>query len=349
MITVECIDHPFPHHGKYAGYKMLVQYAGDKHILDPSFFHHLLAPFPDAWLSRLVAFHPNWYTRRAFAVENEIALKIITQERRLFHFLYGEHSFRWSGRVNHILGHRHRLVATYHQLPEFFYQRRSQFSYLPKIDAVILVGSNQRDFFDQILGPERVHVIPHGINTRVFVPNPDPSPTTRPIQCLTVGSNYRDFDVQIQVIENINRSVWRGVEFVMIGGAKHREQFKDIEHVTYLSGISDEELVQWYQASDILLLPLTDATACNALLEGMSCGLPVVVTDVGGVRDYADETCAALVPPNDSQTMTEHLLTLLEDADCRHRMGQAARRKAEDQLDWQHVARRVQQVYTAVW
>ena len=60
-------------------------------------------------------------------------------------------------------------------------------------------------------------------------------------------------------------------------------------------------------------------------LEAMACGAPVVLTDSGGVRDYArhEDNCL-LVPPRDPQALAAAMLRILTDpvlADCLRRAG----------------------------
>jgi glycosyltransferase involved in cell wall biosynthesis len=342
-------DHHFPHHGGHAGYQMLARYVADQHIHELNLARRLLKFIPDNWLFRFRPFHPNWYNRRAFDLEVQAAAQMVAGSRTVFHFLYGEHSFRWSGKVNRWAGHRNRIIATYHQLPEFFERRRRQYSHLRDLDAIILVASNQREFFESVVGLARVCVIPHGIETDFFRPMGNSERRGCSLCCLTVGSNYRAFDLHVQVIRNINRLPISNVEFVIVGEARCAHYFAGLEKVRYLSGISDEELLRCYAAADLLLLPLVDATACNALLEGMACGLPIVVTDVGGVRDYVDEGCAMLVLGQDSEAMTDRVFTLLADENRRAELGKRARKRAEAQFDWKRIADQVRQLYASVW
>ena len=43
-----------------------------------------------------------------------------------------------------------------------------------------------------------------------------------------------------------------------------------------------------YHLSDLFFLPFVDAVANNAIVESIACGVPVVVSDVGSLRDYVD-------------------------------------------------------------
>lgn len=322
-----------------------MRFLGHEAITRPRYGHWLLGLIPDKWLYRFPPFHCNWYDRFAFGLETEIAVSQIFSRGSLYHFLYGEHSCRLAGKVNRQTGHRSRVVATYHQLPSFFEARRAQFEHLRDLDGAILVASNQREFFEGFLESQRVFVIPHGVDTRFFCNGKerDKSPTV--FRCLTVGSNYRDLDTHLQVISNLRRSMSQQIEFWIVGDADSAQAYEPTAGVRHFYGISDKELKELYQAADLLLLPLKDATACNALLEGMSSGLPIVVTDVGGVRDYVDDECAVLVPSGDVTAMTNAVVELVDDPDRRAGLGGAARRRAEIRLDWQIISERMQEAY----
>lgn len=341
-----CVDHEFSQHGKYAGYKLLSHFVANRHISKSLWFHKLLLPIPDKILFGFRPFHANWYDRNAFSLEFELLIEMIRSSSSVFHFLYGEHSTRYLGLLNRIFGNKNRIVATYHQLPSFFERRIEQFSHVKYLDAVILVGSNQRAVFEKIATSDKIHVIPHGVDTSFFVPGDElPGERKKYVQCITVGSNYRDFDTHIQVIQYLNGIVGSDIRFVVVGSKQYASYYENISNVKYLHGVSDNEMRRLYQDSDVLLLPLLDATACNALLEGMSCGLPIIITDVGGVRDYVDESCAILTPLQDAMEMSMELTQLLLDKQKRINIGRNARNRAVNWLDWKVVASDIQKIY----
>jgi glycosyltransferase involved in cell wall biosynthesis len=121
----------------------------------------------------------------------------------------------------------------------------------------------------------------------------------------------------------------------------------DDDRLQVLDDVDDTLLLRAYHAASIAILSLHDAVANNALLEAMACGLPVVASDVGGVREYLGEEAGLIVPPWNPEALAEAILALLDDPVARRRMGRAARERTLD-LDHRVAAQRLTEVYRKV-
>jgi glycosyltransferase involved in cell wall biosynthesis len=83
------------------------------------------------------------------------------------------------------------------------------------------------------------------------------------------------------------------------------------------------------------------------MLESMACGTPVVVTNLGAVRDLSPDGLGLVtVPAHDASAMTQAALSVLEDPDSEQR-ARSARRHAE-KLDWSRVARDLLDAYCRI-
>ena len=70
-----------------------------------------------------------------------------------------------------------------------------------------------------------------------------------------------------------------------------------------------------------------------ALLEALGCALSVVVGDTGATRDFVEDGINGLVVDPDNISATANAITrLLNDADLRRRLGDEARRRAEERF-----------------
>ncbi len=84
-------------------------------------------------------------------------------------------------------------------------------------------------------------------------------------------------------------------------------------------------------------------------VEAMACGLPVVGTDVGGLRDtVVDGVTGRLVQPRQPEALAEAIGELVADPARRRSMGMAAAGRADLQYRWSTIARRIADVYMAL-
>jgi glycosyltransferase involved in cell wall biosynthesis len=101
-------------------------------------------------------------------------------------------------------------------------------------------------------------------------------------------------------------------------------------------------------AVDVFALSSLHEGLSIALMEAMAMGKPPVVTRVGGLPELVeDRRHGLLVPPADPQALAAGILSVLRDPALRHRLGQAARRRAAD-FDIRTTLRRMEEVYAGL-
>lgn len=95
-----------------------------------------------------------------------------------------------------------------------------------------------------------------------------------------------------------------------------------------------EPLLDLYRAASAFVLPTEGDCFSIASLEAMAMGLPVVVSDVGGIADIVEvERSGFLMPPRDGQALREALERLVEDGALRQQLGQRGRALVEEKFD----------------
>jgi len=109
-----------------------------------------------------------------------------------------------------------------------------------------------------------------------------------------------------------------------------------------------EDIGALYGAADLLVHPSRREGAPNAILEAMAAGLPVVATAIPSARELLGEDAGCLVPPEDAPALATALAELLADAPRRARLGEAARRRAEERFSREASIGRWEALLTAV-
>ncbi|HXT63352.1 MAG TPA: glycosyltransferase [Pyrinomonadaceae bacterium] len=99
-------------------------------------------------------------------------------------------------------------------------------------------------------------------------------------------------------------------------------------------------------ASDIGVLSSRAEGFANAILEYMAAGLPVVATDVGGLREaVAEGETGFLVESGDHATMADRIIHLLNDSERARSMGARSKAVAEERFASEHHLRNTLELY----
>ena len=348
-LNVTCLFVRRPHFGQHSGIQQLVRH------LDPAKVRVTARPvsdhdgdLPSRWpwrstrsrnaLRRVVSsVGPGWYKLSDFAAEMAIAPAWWRFETKILHFIDGEHTANLLPWLARHVRSRGRTVATYHQAPRLL-SRLVPWPVIERLDHVVLVAESQRSWFEQVLPPDRVSVILHGVDAQFF--HPVPRHASRTVRCLVVGSYLRDWKLLAGIADAMRDDP--SMVFDVVSSSAPRFTSPS---VSVHQHISDEALRDIYQRADILLLPLEDATANNALVEGMASGLPVIGSDLPSLREYAGT--AGNFVEHRVDAFVEAIRTFARDADLRARLGCVARTRAEA-LSWPNVAGMYEALYERV-
>jgi glycosyltransferase involved in cell wall biosynthesis len=290
-----------------------------------------------------------FYDVYSLASELKTIWRSFYQRPDLVHITYIEDNLgilaSWSQRLSL------KLVGTAHQPAGWWRLMHSLPEIISSLDALIVPARREVSYFEQYL-PGRVYFIPHGVDTAFFYPSRLETVDSDYPRCVFSGYWLRDIHTLAQVVDRVVTKNPR-VRFDMVvpRAMRHDPSFYRIarnEQVYWYSGVSDEQLREIYQRASLLILPLLDCTANNSILEAMACGLPIVSNDVGGIRDYTQNTFADLLPVGDVDGMTSSILRLLDERGERKSRGEAARLFAEQNFKWDKIAAQTLEVYNKV-
>lgn len=262
-------------------------------------------------------------------------------KQSVIHFIYAENSYHFMSGYRKAPGCR--VIGTYHQPPAESRQFILKTEAISRLDGVILLSESQREFFEPLVGCDRIHVVPHGIDRSFFAPSAERPPGRRVV---AVGNWLRDFDTLVGALRILEkRKPAIAVDVVTLD--QNRDRFRGLRCVQFHAGISDLELLRLYQAASVSVLSLSGAAANNALLESMASGLPVVATDLPAVREYSHPDGFEYVPARDGAALAEALASLVDDHARLGKMGEINRRHST-RFSWESVAARTMEVYSTV-
>jgi glycosyltransferase involved in cell wall biosynthesis len=237
--------------------------------------------------------------------------------------------------------------------------------YLPTYRRIISTSSTYasrsrilRDFHGA------VRIVPNGVDCKRFNPTIDGQATRRRLRlgdkftilfvgALTKWHGYKGLDVLLHAFRAV---VARNTEtaLIVVGDgelkthyARIAEELAITENVKFIGNVDDEALPAHYSASDVLVLPSKDMSEGFGLtiLEANATGKPVVASNVGGIPSVVRQKYnGLLVPPNNTQSLSEALLYLAENRDWSAFMGKNGRKLAESN-DWSQVASLTERIY----
>ncbi len=110
--------------------------------------------------------------------------------------------------------------------------------------------------------------------------------------------------------------------------------------VQFLGHRLNEEILQWYRqgAVDMMVLPSVDLGRQVhegipvSLMEAMAYGIPVVSTTTGGIPELLGDGAGIMVPPGDPVALAEAVERLVRAPELRRQLGDAGRRRVEEQF-----------------
>jgi glycosyltransferase involved in cell wall biosynthesis len=225
--------------------------------------------------------------------------------------------------------------------------------------AVSTVSEHSRSDMVRFYGmkPEKIHVIPDGVDTRVF----------RPLEQLKSLSGWRikQFGADTPFLLYVGKPVERRNlsplvrAFALLkrdakiphkllivgsdqsGSSPFRKVIKELgleEDVCLLGYASHQEMPLIYNAADLLVYPSSYEGFGMPVLEAMACGTPVIALNNTAFPEFAGGV-AHLIKDAAVETLRTEILAVLEDDGWRQRMKSLGPKRAES-YDWRFVVRR---------
>ncbi len=189
-------------------------------------------------------------------------------------------------------------------------------------------------------------VVPLGVDVQRFAPPASKTQAKRAIgidpETRVVGFSGRigrekDLPTLLHAFRRVQHK--HPVTLLIVGSGIEELVFKNPR--IKLTGTVDN-VVPYLQAMDIFVLPSLTETSSLATMEAMACGLPVIATPVGSIKEYVEDGVNGfLFPRQDVDTLVEKLNALLKSPHAREMVGAAARETIKKRATWEQTAQKI--------
>jgi glycosyltransferase involved in cell wall biosynthesis len=244
-----------------------------------------------------------------------------------------------------------RCKIVYHNvnsLVEFSSKQLSFFCLLSRLLHRCVCNSRfSKNEIEKIIPTNKIQIIHNGLDLQFFKKNAKVRKLTR------AGLNIQKDEIVLGIIANFRKQ--KNYPFLLkafgilsnrhdclkllcVGGGEYLAQSKSIvtkknlRQKIIFTGYT-EHVVEYLSAMDILVLPSLWEGLPNAIMQGMSMEIPVVVSNVGGCAEMVRHMENGMLFPSDEiHEFTSHLETLINDKNLANKLGQNARKTIEKEF-----------------
>jgi len=224
-------------------------------------------------------------------------------------------------------------------------------------DKIICVSEYDKELAlkHKIAKPGKLIVIHNGVEIdKVKIEKCKAKNYTSKVKIVFVGrlSKPKDPLLLLKAFNLLTQDLKEKSEILMVGDGEKRKELERFieenkldEKVKLLGVLPRENVFQTLGESDIFVLTSNYEGFPMTILEAMSCGLPVIASDVGGVREAVNEDNGFLIQRGNKEGFKKALVKLIENPDLRKRMGQNARKRAEKEFSLEKMLEKTFKVY----
>jgi glycosyltransferase involved in cell wall biosynthesis len=200
-------------------------------------------------------------------------------------------------------------------------------SLIESVDVLTTLSPANAEAARKLFPQTRVEVMPFGLtSTDPIEPALRPS---APIQVLAVGNDrHRDWKTLVLAVDGLE-----GARLQILSGTVPKSIARDGGRVSVRSAKTNAELFDAFARANIAVVPLVPnlhASGITAIEEAVMAGIPVIASDVGGLRYYFDDSEICYVPAGDAAALRAAITHLSSNADAAIEMARRAQLRVLD-------------------
>lgn len=229
------------------------------------------------------------------------------------------------------------------------------------VDRADVYTCDGENTFERLIGlgadREKIHLIRFGTDVEKFCPGSSGKNQTSKVKIISLRSLIPIYDVETLVkAATIVAKETPNVEFVIVGDGDQREYLQNLAQtlnlttshvVRFVGRVNNKDLPALLQSADIYVsTALSDSGLSASTAEAMATGLPVVVTDTGDNKDWADNEF--VIPVKSPEALAQKLVTLIKDGKLRAAQGARNRQIIEEKNNYYVEMEKVGKLYEEV-
>ena len=218
--------------------------------------------------------------------------------------------------------------------------------------SVVANSESLRELAKESFHNEKIITITNGVCPQDFAPAKNLRQDDRTVTALCVARLIRRKGIDA-LLEAVAKCESTTVRVVIAGTGPQRNAL--IEHakrlgidnrIRFVGSVNSSEIVAHYQQADFLIHPALVESFSMTLLEAMSCGLPIIASDIGGIPELVEHDInGLLISPGDIPALAKAINRMAESKSLRARFSGASRAKILDQFTWEHITTAYEQQY----
>jgi glycosyltransferase involved in cell wall biosynthesis len=171
----------------------------------------------------------------------------------------------------------------------------------------------------------------------------------------SLETNY-GIDVLIKAFALVKKQSAHEVKLLICGGGTKEQELKNIaqktgyaDDILFAGRINQQEVARYHNMIDIFVNVSLQESFGVAVIEAMACEKPVVVTEVGGLKEVVEENVSGIfVPPSNIEKTAAAILDLLNDPGKAKRLGKAGRNNVLKKYDWNQNLDDIEKLYKKI-
>ncbi len=216
---------------------------------------------------------------------------------------------------------------------------------------ILLSDKFKQDLLSRNIATENIEVIPHGIFDYYLQDNNSKQTEKRKKTILFFGKikPYKGLNVLLKAYPLL-KDKYQEIRLVIAGAGNISEYERQLKGLTdvYIDNrwLTDVDVDHYFKEADVVVLPYLDASQSGIIPIAYAYGLPVVVSNVGGLGEQVIEgETGFLVEADNEQQLMGATLKLLKDDKLRQLMGKKAKEYAVNNWGWDKLADRLLNIF----